>query len=115
MSVPRLRPLTVDRLAERDGRRACWHCGTAEGLTVQHRANRGHGGSRSAESPANGIVLCWQANTELESIASAATWARYNGWKVSRHVDPATVRVWDVNTLSWWLLDHDGGRRPWTA
>lgn len=111
MSVPKLAPLTVDRLAVRDGRR-CIHCGTTEGLTVQHRANRGHGGSRSAESPANGVILCWGLNGALERIPEAADAARECGWKVSRHVDPATVPVWDGVTRGWWLLDHEGGRAP---
>lgn len=111
MSVERLPALTVDRLAERDGRR-CIHCGTTEGLTVQHRANRGHGGSRSAESPANGIILCWQLNVDMERSAAVAKWARGFGWKSSRHVDPATVPVWDGPAGRWWLLEHDGTRTP---
>lgn len=109
MSVERLRPLTVDRLAKRDGRR-CLHCGTTEGLTVQHRANRGHGGSRSAESPANGIILCGLLNGRLESDPDAAELARLAGWKLSRHVDPAAWPVWDAVARVWWLLDHEGER-----
>lgn len=102
--------LTVDRLAARDGRR-CAHCGIEVNLTVQHRANRGMGGRRSAERMSNGIILCWAANTALESHAAAAAYARECGWKVSKHADPSEVPVWDAVDQCWWLLDDEGGKR----
>lgn len=109
MSVPKLPPLTVARLAVRDGR-ACLHCGTDETLTVQHRAVKGHGGRRSAERLSNGIILCNALNVAVEQSAEVAWWAAYYGWKILTSSDPSAVSVYDAGTGRWWLLDDRGGR-----
>lgn len=104
-------PLSRSKLIARDGER-CWHCGTEYGLTIQHRAVRGHGGRNSAEHPANGILLCGLFNGALEQDARAAAWALEAGWKLSTHTDPTTVAVYDAWSATWWLLGDDYTKEP---
>lgn len=99
------------RIAARDGDR-CIHCGTTEGLTIQHRANRGMGGRPSADVPSNLILMCGALNVALEQRADLAEWARRCGWKVSRHLDTREVAVWDAVAGLWLYLDDAWGRRP---
>ena len=106
MSEPKRPPLTVAKLAVRDGRR-CIHCGTTEALTTQHRGVKGTGGRRSAERPSNGVILCWSFNVDIEANAELAAWAIQCGWKISTHADPAKMRVWDANELAWFMLADD--------
>jgi len=110
MAVQKWPALTVAKLTPVAGRR-CWHCGTTETLTVQHRANRGHGGRRSADRPSNALLLCWAFNSLIESDADAAQIARANGWKISTHSDPAKVEAFDVTTGQNYLLADDFTRR----
>lgn len=99
-------PLTVDRIAVRDGRR-CMHCGTTDGLTTQHRARKGLGGRRTAERPSNGVILCGALNGAVEADAAVAAWARDRGWKASAYADTTKVPVLDGVTGEWWLLDDN--------
>ena len=85
----------------------CLHCGTTVGLSVQHRATKGSGGSRSGERPANGCILCVAFNVALEADAGLAAWAREMGWKISRYDDPAEVPVYDVMDGCWYRLTDD--------
>ena len=94
---------TKKRLFARDGG-VCWHCGSDE-VTVQHRVNRGMGGSKLLDNPANLILLCWFVNFEMEASSRAAKSAEFAGWKVSRYVDPKTVRVFHYPSGQWFLLD----------
>lgn len=110
MAVQNWPALTVAKLERVAGRR-CWHCGTTEALTVQHRAVKGHGGRRSADRPSNGLLLCWGFNTLIESDAAAAAYARDSGWKISTHADPAQVPAFDVNTGLAYLIADDFTRR----
>lgn len=75
------------RLLARD-QEQCWHCGTTENLTVQHRVNRGMGGSKKRDNPANLILLCWFVNFEMEASSRAAESARLAGWKVDGATPP---------------------------
>ena len=89
----------------------CYHCGTSdETLIPQHRAGRGHGGSKAANQPANVIVLCSAANSLLESDATFAQLGRQHGWKLSRYADPLVEPVFDVLTETWFVLDNKYGR-----
>jgi len=92
-----------EALVKRDGG-ICWHCGTDE-VTVQHRANRGMGGSKTMDNPANLILLCWFVNFEMEASDKAARAAENYGWKISRYADPLTVAVYHAPSSSWILLD----------
>lgn len=90
----------------RDGDR-CLHCGLTEGLTLQHRINKGHGGRRSLDNPANLITLCGLSNTLLEADSRRAKAGRAHGWKLSDWEDPLAVPVLDALTGQWWLLNDN--------
>jgi len=101
---------TRKRLWERDGG-LCWHCGTADGLSVQHRSNRGMGGDPKGlkDRPSNLILLCWESNTQLESVALFARTGTVQGWKISQHADSTKMPVWNQAKQSWILLDDEWG------
>lgn len=107
-------PRDRKRVFERDGGR-CVACGTEYGLTIQHRANRGAGGSKSAESMENYLLMCWHENTALEASSSFARKGRAYGWKCPRNqvTPPGDVPVWYSVERAWFYLDSDGTRlRP---
>lgn len=106
-----LKPLTVARLARRDGGRRCWHCWEEVAVGVQHRAAKGMGGYVAAERLSNGLILCNLLNSAAEADQDAAEMCLAYGWKVSKWDDPATVPALEVATGYWWLLDDIGGRR----
>ena len=84
---------------------ACLHCGETERLSPQHRANRGAGGSKLLDRPSNIIVLCSTLNSQIESDAEMADYARVNGWKISRQDNPEFMPVWYATEGRWYLLD----------
>lgn len=96
---------------ERDGGR-CAHCGTARGLTVQHRRNRGMGGSRTRDGYANLLLLCAESNVGMEQDAVRASAAEERGWKIpqSDPREPWQIPVWFAHDGWRWLLD-DGNYR----
>ena len=97
------------RFLDRD--QHCPHCGrTDDTLVPNHRANRGSGGHKAGNAPANIVVLCSSANYLIESDTQEAETARRFGWKISRYDDPANVPVYDAVTGRWWLLDNNYGR-----
>lgn len=98
------------RFIDRDGH--CPHCGTTDDTLVpNHRANRGHGGHKAGNQPANIVVLCSTINGAIEANAASAALARDFGWKLRRHEDPLTSPVYDTMTGTWWILDDKYGRR----
>lgn len=103
-------PKQFARYLERDG--GCYHCGDVETAIPQHRVNRGMGGSKKRDHPANIIVLCSLVNGLIESNAEWATKARTFGWKLSPWDDPAWVPVFDAVENKWWLLDDGFDRDP---
>lgn len=82
----------VKQIMERDGYK-CVPChvlfgycnSPASHLVVHHRANRGMGGSKTANTLSNGVTCCSAQNTAFEASAEAASLARAHGWKVSRN------------------------------
>jgi hypothetical protein len=101
-----LTPKAFQKILDRDGG-ACYHCALDdETLVPNHRANRGHGGSKSANEVSNIITLCSAANFLLESDAEFAALARTYGWKLSRYEDPLVVPVFDYGTATWYRLDN---------
>lgn len=70
------------------------------------------GGSRAAERPSNGLMLCWWLNDALERDADVKAAGLAYGWAVSAYTDPATVPFFDVTTGSWWRLDDEWNRWP---
>lgn len=99
-----MKPQDKKKLFARDEEQ-CWHCGTTEQLTVQHRVNRGMGGSKRRDNAANLILLCWFVNFEMEASSRAAESARRAGWKVDRGATPELTPVFHHPTNAWYLLD----------
>lgn len=85
----------------------CLHCGLTEGLTIQHRINKGHGGRKSLDNPANLITLCGLSNQLLEADSRRAQAGRDHGWKLSDWEDPPNIPVLDVLTGQWWTLNDN--------
>ena len=89
----------------------CPHCGTTDDTLVpNHRANRGHGGFKAGNAPANIIVLCARMNGLIEADPEAATVARNAGWKIGRYDDPAEKPVFDMTIGAWFYLDNNYGK-----
>lgn len=105
-------PKVRSQVFERDCK-CCVACGTSYGLTIQHRINRGMGGSKRLDGYANLLTLCFACNTALESDAAFAEKGRDMGWKVHRNrgIDPADIPVFYHGDSRQWLLDDDGERR----
>jgi hypothetical protein len=90
----------------------CYHCGiTDDTLIPQHRANRGAGGSKLRDKPANIIVFCSAANGLLESDAALATQGRAYNWKLYSWQNPELEPVYETHTDSWWLIDNNYKRK----
>ena len=94
-----------ERFLARD--KYCLHCGTTEALAPNHRANRGHGGSKKAEVASNVVILCSLFNGLIESDVKAAGMAKRFGWKLSRYDNPLEMPVYDMVAGVWWLLDDN--------
>jgi hypothetical protein len=89
-----------------DRDKACPCCGkTGDELIPQHRQNRGMGGSKLRNNPANIIVFCSIGNGLMESNSTFASLARDYGWKLTAGQDPTKVpvRLWD----GWFLLNDN--------
>lgn len=100
-----------DKLLLRDNWQ-CYHCGiTDDTLVVQHRGNRGMGGFKAANNPANLIVLCSAMNLKIESNAVYANLALDYGWKISKHSDPLTEPVYSAVDGEWYLLSDSWERK----
>lgn len=99
-------PKQFARLLERD--LYCLHCGRDDNtLTVNHRANRGHGGSKKADRASNYVLMCSLFNGLIESDAKAAGLALRYGWKLSRYDKPQEKPVYDVMSGKWFFLNDD--------
>lgn len=85
----------------------CLHCGATDALAPNHRANRGHGGSKLSELPSNVVILCSLFNGLIESDAKAAGMAKRFGWKLSRYDKPGEHPVYDAVNARWYLLNDD--------
>lgn len=103
-------PKQFARFLDRD--QYCLHCGETEALAPNHRVNRGMGGSKKRDHPANIVVLCSVFNGLIESNVEAANLASMNGWKLNSWDDPLFVPVWDRMSGVWWRLDDQFGRWP---
>lgn len=83
----------------------CLSCGGTWALVVNHRQNRGMGGSRLLDTPDNLTTACTVCNSAYEDDPK---WARGYGWKL-RRTDPTTVPVYYFND-GWYVLHADGTR-----
>lgn len=96
------------RYLDRD--EGCIHCGELEAVAPHHRLNRGMGGSKLRDEPANIVVLCSVINGLIESDAVWALIARQWGWKLRPYEDPLEKWIWYSRVGEWYLLDNDYGR-----
>lgn len=94
----------------RDLHCVCGCMGREDTYVPQHRANRGMGGSKLLDRPANVIVMCSELNGLIESNADLAVLARAFGWKLERWQVPEEVPIYDRATGQWWLLDNEYNR-----
>jgi hypothetical protein len=83
----------------------CIHCGEVETVSPHHRLNRGMGGSKLRDNPANIIVLCSWINNALEADPKIAEKARRLGWKLTNGQEATEVAVWYPKYRSWFQLD----------
>jgi len=90
----------------RDMHCPCGCVGRENTFVPQHRINRGMGGSRLLDRPANVLVMCSSTNGAIESDPKAAAAAREYGWKLSRWESPEDTPFYDIATGTWNLLDN---------
>lgn len=96
------------RLVERDV--CCLHCGETERISPNHRVNRGMGGSKLLDRPANLMVLCSEMNSMIESNWFYAELAKHYGWKLERWQVPEETPIFDSRLWKWFLLDNEYNR-----
>lgn len=94
----------------RDLHCVCGCVGREDTLVPQHRINRGMGGSKELDRPANVIVMCSSVNGLIESNATWAKRSRDYGWKLQRWQSPEDVPFYDLATRTWHLIDNDFNR-----
>lgn len=80
-------------------------CTRFTGLTVQHRINRGMGGSKLLDGLENLLTLCSRCNERLESDAAFAELGRERGWKLFSWESPVETAVWFSWAAEWRRLD----------
>jgi len=97
---------TRDKVLARDGG-SCYHCGETEAISIQHRQNRGMGGSKLQDRLDNLIVLCSAMNLAIESDSTQADYAREHGWKLNSW-DDYSAPVFRAETLKWYQLGIKG-------
>ena len=105
----RMKPKEFAKFLERDG--YCLHCGETEAIAPNHRINRGMGGSKLRDNPANIVILCSMLNGLIESDQRYADMAKSYGWKLDSWQLPEQKPVFDTYTGFWLLLDNDYGRK----
>lgn len=91
------------RFLDRDG--GCVHCGAVDIAVPNHRINRGMGGSKDLERPANVVVLCSIVNGWIESDPEWAAVAKKFGWKLESWQVPEDEPVLILG--DWYLLGND--------
>jgi len=84
----------------------CGCVGREDTFVPQHRINRGMGGSRVLDRPANVLVMCSLVNGLIETDAKWAGAAREYGWKLSRWEAPEGTPFYDLATGTWNLIDN---------
>jgi hypothetical protein len=86
----------------------CPHCGIGVPYLVpHHRKNRGMGGSKNLDNPANILLVCAQLNGDMEHQSQVAEDARVWGWKLKNWEDPLVVPVYDAMTGFTYRLKDD--------
>lgn len=93
---------------DRDGR-MCANCGNDQTLTIQHRINRGMGGSKTRDGFENLLTLCALCNQRLEMVAEVAERGIDLGQKLRSWDDPLKVPVFFAFD-GWYYLTERGTR-----
>lgn len=88
----------------------CGCIGKEDTYVPQHRINRGMGGSKVLDRPANVLVMCADINGRIESDPKLAEVARQYGWKLSRWQEPEQEPFYDLATGTWNLINNLYGR-----
>jgi hypothetical protein len=107
LSMSKVTAKTRSMVYDRDGSR-CPSCGFTSPLSIQHRINRGMGGSKLRDNLANLLTMCIGCNTALEADASFRTSGLHMGWKLNSWDDEARVPVYFQYAREWRLLTDDG-------
>jgi len=76
-------------------------------VAPHHRLNRGMGGSKLRDNPANIVVMCSKMNGLMESDEKYASMGRLYGWKIRPWESSTDTPVWHQATGSWRLLRDD--------
>lgn len=97
-------PKQFSKFVTRD--RGCVHCGELEAISPHHRLNRGMGGSKLRDKPANIIVLCSWINNALEADSEIAEAGRQLGWKLRSGEDPELTWFYHLALGEWRILDN---------
>lgn len=95
----------VAALRVRDENRSAWTGEESDTLVPQHRANRGMGGSRKANTLSNVVLLESRINSLIESDPEWQAEAVRRGIKVSKFADPRMVPVEHAVHGLVWLTD----------
>lgn len=77
-------------------------------LVHHHRKNRGHGGVKSRNRVANGLLVCSRWNDLVEAMPDLAEQARKNGWKLRSDYEIESRPVYIPRLGRFVYLDDDG-------
>lgn len=77
-------------------------------LIHHHRKGRGHGGVKSRNRVANGLLVCSRWNGLVEAMPDLAAQARKNGWKLRTDHEIDTLPVWIPKLGQFVHLDNEG-------
>ena len=77
-------------------------------LVHHHRKGRGHGGVKSRNRVANGLLVCSRWNGLVESMPDLAEEARINGWKLRTDHEIETRPVYIPRISRFVYLDDAG-------
>lgn len=82
--------------------------GCSGDLVHHHRKGRGHGGVKSRNRVANGLLVCSAWNGAVECVPVLAEQARRNGWKLRTDHEIDTMPVYIPKLGRSVLLDDAG-------
>ena len=106
MSAPT--PVVRAAVYARDNHR-CVACNAGDGLTFQHRAATGMGGSKIRPGTVAGLTLCATCNQAVE--ADMQTLALASGWKIRKWAAPEMVPVRYPHEFGWFRFEGVNRRR----
>lgn len=96
----------VQALRERDGDVCAFTGVESDRLVPHHRANRGHGGAKSADRLSNLVLVDSLVNGRFEDDLQRR--AQLLGFKISRYAHPDSIPLLHAGFGGWVLLHDDG-------